>query len=91
LLQKYFIIKIFLVANTIFGSEEEILLNSFMEKIEQYLISSQKFGRNMIAASTILEITLEDYHQSRQMFSHEKSNPNSQKILKKESNFNISI
>ena len=61
-----------------------------MEKIEQYLISSQKLGRNMIAASTILEITLEDYHQSRKFFSQEKTNPNSQKILNKESNFNKS-
>ena len=61
-----------------------------MEKIEQYLISSQKFGKNMIAASTILEITLEDYHQSRQMYSYEKSNLNSQKLIKKESNCNIS-
>jgi hypothetical protein len=31
-----------LVANTIFGNEEEILLNSFMEKIEKNLISNQK-------------------------------------------------
>jgi hypothetical protein len=28
-----------------------------MEKIEQNLISNQKYGKNMIAASTILEIT----------------------------------
>jgi hypothetical protein len=31
-----------IVANTIFGNEEEILLNSFMEKIERNLIDGQK-------------------------------------------------
>lgn len=30
------------VANTIFGNEEEVLLNSFMEKIENNLINNQK-------------------------------------------------
>jgi len=32
------------IANTIFGNEEEVLLNSFMEKIEKNLITSQKKG-----------------------------------------------
>jgi len=56
------------IANTIFGNEEEILLNSFMEKIEKNLISNQKKGKNLIKASTILEITLEDYHESRKLY-----------------------
>jgi hypothetical protein len=55
-----------------------------MEKIEQNLISNQKYGKNMIAASTILEITLEDYHQSRKMYSNDKSNVNLEKFMKKE-------
>jgi hypothetical protein len=80
-----------LVANTIFGNEEELLLNSFMEKIEQNLVSSQKIGKNMIAASTILEITLEDYHQSRQMYSNDKSNVNLEKFVKKEEDSKISL
>jgi len=54
-----------------------------MEKIEQNLISSQKLGKNMIAASSILEITLEDYHQSRQMYSNDKSNVNLERFVKK--------
>ena len=54
-----------------------------MEKIEQNLISSQKLGKNMIAASSILEITLEDYHQSRQMYRNDKSNVNLERFVKK--------
>lgn len=55
-----------------------------MEKIEQNLVSSHKSGKNMIAASSILEITLEDYHNSRQMYSNDKSSMNIEKLLKKE-------
>lgn len=36
-----------------------------MEKIEKSLITNSQHGKNMIRASSILEITLEDYHNSR--------------------------
>jgi hypothetical protein len=76
------------IANTIFGNEEEILLNSFMEKIEKNLISNQKKGKNLIKASTILEITLEDYHESRKLYG-QTSNMNFENFKNKnESNKN---
>jgi hypothetical protein len=59
-----------LVANTIFGNEEELLLNSFMEKIEKHLVNTKK-GNNLIRATTILDITLEDYHKSRLLYGQE--------------------
>jgi hypothetical protein len=41
-----------------------------MEKVEKHLTinKSNKKGKNLIRASTILEITLEDYHQSRKLY-----------------------
>jgi len=54
-----------LVANTIFGKEEELLMGSFMEKIEKNIIPNCRKGKNLIKASTVLEITLEDYIHSR--------------------------
>lgn len=39
-----------------------------MEKVEKNLVSNQRKGKNLIKASTILEITLEDYHQSRKLY-----------------------
>jgi len=71
------------IANTIFGNEEEVLLNSFMEKIEKNLITSQKKGKNLIRASTILEITLEDYHESRKLYG-QTSNMNFENFKKKD-------
>jgi len=75
------------IANTIFGNEEEILLNSFMEKIEKHLIQSQKKGKNLVKASTILEITLEDYHESRKLYG-QTSNMNFENFKKNESGKN---
>ena len=53
-----------LVGNTVFGSDQEILLNSFMEKIEEHIVNVPNIGKNLIKASKVLEITVEDYHQS---------------------------
>lgn len=63
------------IANTIFGNEEELLLNSFMEKVEKQIILNNQAGKkkNLIKASTILEITLEDYHQSRKLYGQDTS------------------
>jgi hypothetical protein len=51
-----------------------------MEKVEKNLISNQssndKRNKNLIKASTILEITLEDYHQSRKLYGQGTSNVN---------------
>jgi hypothetical protein len=48
-----------------------------MEKIEKNLITTnQKKGKNLIKATTILEITLEDYHQSRKLYGGNSSNIN---------------
>lgn len=72
------------VANSIFGREEELLLNSFMEKIEKNIIPNHKRGKNLIKANTVLEITLEDYIHSRKNYSKdnvEKDNPVSE-VLK---------
>ena len=72
-----------LVANTIFGNEEELLLNSFMEKVEKNLVTTNQNGKktkNLIKASTILEITLEDYHQSRRLYGQDKSSLNLEKF-----------
>jgi hypothetical protein len=54
-----------------------------MEKIEKHLVSSNipsnKKPRNLIKASTVLEITLEDYHQSRRLYGQSSSNINFEK------------
>ncbi len=52
-----------------------------MEKVEKNLIANTKKGKNMIKASSILEITLEDYHQSRKLYGQDNkvSNFNSGK------------
>jgi hypothetical protein len=60
-----------LVANNIFGNEDETLLNSFMEKIEKNLVTRN--GRHYIKASVMLEITLNDYHHSRALLKNEQS------------------
>jgi hypothetical protein len=57
------------VANTIFGNEDEILMNSFMEKIEKNII--ERKGKQLIRASDILDTTLNDYHQSRVLYKQE--------------------
>ena len=44
-----------------------MLLNSFMEKVEKNLVSNN-IGKNVISASKILELTLEDYHESRKIY-----------------------
>jgi len=58
-----------------------------MEKIEKNLISSQKKGKNLIKASTILEITLEDYHESRKLYG-QTSNMNFENFKKNENQTN---
>lgn len=55
-----------------------------MEKIEKHLVNSTflkgtKKNNNIIRASTILEITLEDYHQSRRLYGQASSNINFEK------------
>jgi len=45
-------------------------LNSFREKVEKNM-EMVDHGRYVIKASTILDITLQDYHQSRQQFGNE--------------------
>ena len=63
----------YLVASTIFGSEEEFILNSFQEKINKNMISTKQ-GTYMIQASMVLSITLQDYHESRQHYNNESYN-----------------
>jgi hypothetical protein len=46
-----------------------------MEKVEKSLVNNKK-GRHVIKAATILEITLEDYHQSRKLYGQGGSNLN---------------
>ncbi len=77
-----------LVANTIFGNEEELLLNSFMEKIEKNLVDTRK-GRNLIKATTILDITLEDYQKSRLLYGQEQVKPQESSPEKKEKDYNL--
>lgn len=38
-----------------------------MEKVEKNLVSNN-IGKNVISASKILELTLEDYHESRKIY-----------------------
>lgn len=69
------------VAKTIFGKSEEMLLNSFMEKVEKNLLSNN-IGKNVISANKILELTLEDYHESRKIYDNNKDTKNmTNKIL----------
>jgi len=46
------------------------LLNSFREKVEKNMEATES-GKYMIKASTILDITLQDYHKSRQQYGNE--------------------
>ena len=84
------------IANTIFGSDEPVLIKSFMNKVEKKVVSE----KNGINASVLLAMTLEDYHESRK-FSEEKSSSmskdnngeekeeQSEEIIKEESNNQI--
>ena len=55
------------LANNIYGEEQEELLNSFMNKIEEILTEQKNNGvkRNLIEAERILFITLNDYHENK--------------------------
>jgi hypothetical protein len=50
-------------------------LNSFQEKIEKNMVNT-KYGKYMIKASTVLYITLLDFHQSRQQYGNDGINNN---------------
>jgi len=43
-----------------------------MDKVEENLVSNN-IGKNVISASKILELTLEDYHQSRKIYDNKES------------------
>jgi hypothetical protein len=47
-----------------------------MEKVQNSLKDIPRKGKNLISATTILEITLEDYHQSRQLYGQQGNNVN---------------
>lgn len=49
-----------------------MLLNSFMEKVEKNLVSNN-IGKNVVSASKILELTLEDYHESRKIYDNKET------------------
>ena len=55
------------LANNIYGDEQEQLLNSFMNKIEEILTEQKNNGvkKNVIEADKILSITLNDYHENK--------------------------
>ena len=55
------------LANNIYGEEQEELLNSFMNKIEEILTEQKNNGvkENLIEAEKILFITLNDYHENK--------------------------
>ena len=55
------------LANNIYGDEQEELLNSFMNKIEEILTEQKNNGvkKNLIEADKILSITLNDYHENK--------------------------
>ena len=55
------------LANNIYGEEQEELLNSFMNKIEEILTEQKNNGvkKNLIEAEKILFITLNDYHENK--------------------------
>ena len=59
------------VVNSVFGKEEENLLNSFMNKIEIILANKNKMegnGRHVVSAYDVMYITLQDYHNNRVNF-----------------------
>ena len=66
------------LANNIYGDEQEELLNSFMNKIEEILTEQKNKGmkKNLIPIEQILTITLNDYHQNK------INNPNINRIIK---------
>ncbi len=45
-------------------------MNSFMEKIEKNIIPNTRKGKNLIKATTVLEITLDDYIHSRKNYNN---------------------
>ena len=52
--------------STVFGKEEESLLNSFMNQIEVILAKNKiENGKTLVNASDLLYITLNDYHNNR--------------------------
>jgi hypothetical protein len=64
-----------------------------MEKVEKNLISNNQNGKknkNLIKASTILEITLEDYHQSRKLYGQDSSTVNFEKFKQGDSRKDVS-
>ena len=66
------------LANNIYGDEQEELLNSFMNKIEEILTDQKNNGvkKNLIPIEQILTITLSDYHQNK------INNPNINRLMK---------
>jgi hypothetical protein len=42
-----------------------------MEKIEKHLVDTKK-GKHMIKATTILDVTLQDYHKSRLLYGNDE-------------------
>ena len=66
------------LANNIYGDEQEELLNSFMNKIEEILTEQKNNGvkKNLIPIEQILTITLSDYHQNK------INNPNINRLMK---------
>lgn len=59
-----------------FGENEDDLLKSFMDKVEQHLVSN-KVGKNVISSTKIMEVMLEDYHASRRIHEQTTINQNS--------------
>ena len=52
-----------------------------MEKVEKNILSNN-IGKNVISANKILELTLEDYHESRKIYDNNKDTKNmTNKIL----------
>lgn len=43
-----------------------------MEKVEKNLVSNN-IGKNVISASKIIELTLEDYHESRKIYDNSEN------------------
>ena len=66
------------LANNIYGDEQEELLNSFMNKIEEILTDQKNNGvkKNLIPIEQILTITLSDYHQNK------INNPNINRLMR---------
>jgi hypothetical protein len=61
-----------------------------MEKIEKNLVNTKR-AKNMIKASTILDITLEDYHKSRLLYGQEAEKEQQHDTIqsKKEKDYNL--